>query len=90
MTGLNVFSYCGNGPTNRINQSGAYWETVFDIVSLCLSASAVANNPKDFWAWAGLMGDIIDLVPFVTGVGETIKTVGVTIKVANSVALLAG
>ena len=50
-------------------QSGV-WDTIFDIVSLCFSIGDVITNPIDPWAWVGLAGDIIDLVPFVTGVGE--------------------
>ena len=26
------------------------------------------------WAWAGLVGDTIDLIPYITGCGEAIKT----------------
>jgi hypothetical protein len=33
----------------------------------------VAFNPADPFAWMGLAGDAIDLIPFVTGVGETIR-----------------
>ena len=34
----------------------------------------------DPWAWAGLVGDALDLIPFVTGVGESIKGVRVVAK----------
>lgn len=34
---------------------------------------------------AGLAGDVIDLIPFVTGVGEATKAVGATVKVINRV-----
>lgn len=35
----------------------------------------VASNPGDPWAWAGLVGDVIDVaVPCVGGIGEVIKT----------------
>ena len=33
----------------------------------------VVINPADPWAWAGLVGDAVDLLPFVTGVGEGVK-----------------
>lgn len=81
---MNLFAYCGNNPVNRADYSGHFWDTVFDVVSLCFSIAEVVANPADPWAWAGLAGDIIDLVPFVTGVGEVTKAVGATVKVANT------
>ena len=54
---------------------GYVWETVFDVGSLAASLVEVAVNPTDVWAWAGLVGDAVDLAPFITGVGETIKAV---------------
>ena len=85
IVGCNMFAYCGNNPVSRIDYGGHFWDTVFDIVSLCFSIAEVAANPADPWAWAGLAGDIVDLVPFVTGVGEATKAVGATVKVANAV-----
>ena len=78
-----MFAYCGNNPVHRIDDNGLLWDTIFDIVSLCFSIGEVISNPADPLAWAGLGGDIIDLVPFVTGVGETAKVVGATIRVAD-------
>ena len=40
-------------------------------------------NPTDSWAWAGLAGDTVDLIPFVTGVGEVTRTVKTVNKVAD-------
>ena len=45
------------------------------IVEVCL-------NPTDPWAWAGLAGDAVDLIPFVTGVGEATRAAKTTAKVA--------
>lgn len=45
-----------------------------------MSIVEVACNPTDPWAWAGLAGDVIDLVPFVTGVGEVTRAVRTTKK----------
>ena len=81
----NLFAYCGNNPIIRIEIEGLFWDTIFDIVSLCLSIGEVIANPSDPWAWAGLAGDVVDLIPFVTGVGEATKTVGATITVANTI-----
>ena len=34
----------------------------------------------DPWAWAGLAGDALDLIPIVTGLGETIKGMKIVAK----------
>lgn len=47
----------------------------FDVISLGVSVVEVCINPSDPWAWAGLIGDTIDLIPFVTGVGEVIRSI---------------
>ena len=69
----NLFAYCDANPTVRLDVGGYVWETVFDVVSLGASIVEVSINPSDPWAWAGLVGDVIDLVPFATGIGETVK-----------------
>ena len=38
------------------------------------------NNPSDPWAWVGLIGDVVDLVPFVSGVGEATDLIRVATK----------
>ena len=81
--GYNMYAYCGNDPINRIDSTGEVWETVFDVVSLCFSIAEVVVNPADLWAWVGLVGDIVDIVPFVSGVGETAKVIGASIQVVN-------
>ena len=86
-TGLlntNMFAYCENDPVNRSDPSGEFFDTVLDIVSLCVSVAEVIDNPSDPWAWAGLTGDLIDLIPLVTGVGETIRAVNTARKAAKS------
>ena len=69
----NLFAYCDANPTVRLDVGGYVWETVFDVASLGVSIAEVAINPSDPWAWAGLAGDVIDLAPFATGIGETVK-----------------
>ena len=81
-----MFAYCGNNPIVRRDASGYVWETVFDVVSLGLSIADVVANPNDGWAWAGLVGDIVDVaVPFVGGVGEIIKAARLVDTVADTV-----
>ncbi len=80
IVGYNMFAYCGNNPVNREDAAGGFWDTVFDIFSLGVSIADVWNNPTDGWAWLGLGRDVIDLVPFVTGVGEGTKALGVVNK----------
>ena len=80
ITAYNLFAYCGNNPICRIDISGNAWETVFDVASLCLSVAELVANPSDPFNWIGLAGDVVDLVPFVTGVGEVTRAVKVSTK----------
>ena len=80
-----MFAYCGNHPTGRRDAAGTVWETVFDVISLAASIAEVCMNPTDPWAWAGLIGDAIDLIPFVAGVGEVTRALKTVNKVADVV-----
>ena len=70
LTDKNLFAYCDNNPVMRADHDGYFWGTVFDVISLGISIVDVINNPDDVWAWIGLAGDIVDLLPIVSGVGE--------------------
>ena len=63
----------------RRDDGGEFWDTVFDVVSLVFSVADVVANPTDPQAWAGLVGDVVDLIPFVSGIGEATDI----IRVAN-------
>ena len=80
VNGLNLYAYCNNDPVNYCDPNGHWIETVFDLFSLGISVVEVVINPVDPLAWAGLAGDALDLIPFVTGMGETIKGVRVVAK----------
>ncbi len=79
MTTQNLFQYCSNNPVMHVDTSGHALESIFDVATLCISIVDVIANPTDPWAWLGLAGDIVDLVPFVTGVGEVARG----LKIAN-------
>lgn len=82
--GTNMFAYCGNNPVPRKDNGGFFWETAFDIASLGVSIVEVYFNPADPWAWAGLVGDVADvLIPFVGGIGEATKAVGAARKLTK-------
>ncbi len=83
--GYNSFSYCGNNPVARADAEGRFWDTVFDLISLGFSIIDVIENPNDPWAWIGLAGDIVDLVPFVTCVGETTKLLHTGTKIVDKI-----
>ena len=80
-----AFAYCGNNSIVRRDDNGYLWDTVFDIVSLVFSVGDVISNPGDALSWIGLVGDIVDLVPFISGAGETAKAIGVSIRITNKV-----
>ena len=69
-----------NDPINYADPSGHWVETVFDLFSLGVSIVEVIINPYDPLNWADLAGDALDLIPFVTGVGETVGGVKVVAK----------
>ena len=79
----NLYVYCYNNPVVRRDIQGYFWETLFDIVSLGTSVVEVCVNPGAPWHWAGLIGDAIDLIPFVTGAGEATRAVKTANKVAD-------
>lgn len=81
-----MFAYCGNNPVARKDENGEAFETVFDIISLGSSIADVIVNPANPWAWAGLVGDIADVaIPFVGGIGETVKLCGTIDKASDIV-----
>jgi len=82
--GNNMFAYCANNPVYRVDSSGYFWETALDLLSLGTSIVEVACNPSDIMAWVSLAGDAIDLLPFVTGVGEVTRAVSVTMKATDN------
>ncbi|MBQ8321073.1 MAG: hypothetical protein IJX92_01745, partial [Clostridia bacterium] len=85
LTDKNLYAYCDNNPVMRIDEYGEFWESIWDVLSFGASVVEVAVNPTDIWAWAGLVGDTIDLIPFVTGVGEVTRAVKTIDKVADTV-----
>ena len=71
--GLNLYAYCNNDPVNYVDPSGHWIETVFDLFSLGASVVEVVIDPLNPLNWAGLIGDAVDLLPFVTCVGEGVR-----------------
>ena len=65
--------------------SGNAWETVFDIISLCASFSEALEDPTDGWLWVGVAADAVDLIPFVTGVGEITRAIRIADNVFDTV-----
>ena len=80
-----MFAYCNNNPVVHKDSAGTAVETVFDLISLGVSVAEVIANPSDLSAWVGLAGDAIDLIPIVTGVGETIRGLRMRDKLGNVV-----
>ena len=65
----------------RTDGDGQFWETAFDVISLVVSVAEVCATPGNPWAWVGLAGDVVDLIPFVCGVGEATDVIRVATKV---------
>ncbi len=83
-TDKNLFAYCDNNPVVRVDAGGQFWETPFDIITLCISVVEVIADPSDPMNWVGLAGDVVDLIPFVSGVGETARVVKTTSKIVDT------
>lgn len=81
----NLYNYAENNPVTGKDSSGAIIETVWDIITLAGSITEVCCNPTDPWAWVNLAGDIADLTPFVTGIGEGIKGARAVAKAADKI-----
>ena len=79
-----LYAYCGNNPVYFRDNTGAVLDTLWDVFSLGVSVVDVISNPTDPMAWVGLAGDVIDLIPGVTGVGETAKAIGTANKAVNT------
>ena len=75
----NLFSYAENNPVNCKDGSGAFVDTIWDVASLAGSIVDVCKNPTNPIAWIGLIGDAIDLIPGVSGVGEGLKAAGAAV-----------
>ena len=73
--GTNMFVYCGNNPVSRTDTGGFFWDTVFDVISLCFSVAEVIEHPDDPMAWLGVAADVASLVvPCVSGGGALVRT----------------
>ena len=83
--GYNLYGYCDNNPVMYSDPTGHAIETVFDLITLGLSIAEVVANPYDPMNWIGLAGDIIDVIPVVTGVGEAVRGVKLVDKAGNVV-----
>lgn len=83
LTDKNLYAYCDNNPVVRRDNGGTFWESAIDVISFGASIVEVCVNPTDIWAWAGLVGDTIDLIPFMTGAGELTRAVKTTVKVVD-------
>ena len=81
---LNYYTYSANNPVMYCDPSGNVWETIFDIVSLGASFIEALEDPTDGWLWVGVAADAVDLIPFVTGVGEVTRAIRIADAVDNA------
>ncbi len=84
LTDKNLYAYCDNNPVMRIDYGGQFWGTFFDIISLGGSIIDVISDPSDPEAWLYLAGDAVDLLPIVSGVGETARLMKAGNRVAET------
>ena len=85
LTDKNLYAYCDNNPVVRIDIGGAFWDIIWDVVSIGFGIADVVNNPDDGWAWIGLAADVVDLVPFVSCLGESVRAARVSANIVDAV-----
>ena len=86
LTDKNLFAYCDNNPVMREDSGGYFWDTAFDVVSLCFSVADVIKNPDDPMAWLGVAADVASLViPCVSGGGALVRAATKTDDVVDAV-----
>ena len=72
--GHNLYTYCCNNPIACIDSTGHAFETIWDIISLAFSVADAYNDPFNPMSWICVACDAVDLLPFVSGVGEVVRT----------------
>ena len=85
MRGTNMYAYCGNNSINRTDTGGYFWDTIFDVASLCVSIDEVVKHPDDPMAWLGVAADVASLVvPCVSGGGALVRAATKTDDVVDA------
>lgn len=86
LTDKNLYAYCDNNPIVRVDHRGDFWDTAFDVVSLCVSVVDVIKEPSDAMAWVGLAADVVSLVlPFATSGGAIVKAITKSDDVSDAI-----
>ena len=86
IVGNNMFAYCSCCPVRWRDLTGRFIDAFFDVVSFAYSIRDVYSNPGDPFAWAGFVGDFVDiLLPFAGGVGESARLLRTANKAASAV-----
>ena len=73
---LNLYAYCNNNPVMFTDESGYFWDTLFDIGFIIWGIVDLVNGGwKDWKNWVALVVDILlAAIPFVpAGVGQVVK-----------------
>src|SRR6266540_1130384 len=76
----NRYVYVRNNPLRYVDPDGRAIETVWDLISLGLSAKAVWQDPTSGWNWVSLGADVVSVLgPGIPAVGMAIRG-GSTLK----------
>jgi RHS repeat-associated protein len=90
---INLYRYCENDPVNRMDSTGMWIETAWDVANIAMGVgSAISNAKKGNWGAAAVDagGAVVDTiaaaVPFVPGgFGTAIKVARAADKTADAV-----
>lgn len=82
----NLYAYCDNNPVVRIDCSGCFWDTVFDVmfVGWDIYNLCVNGGFKNWRNWVALGADLIfTAVPFVSGGGQVVKMANIADEIRD-------
>ena len=71
----NRYTYVRNNPLRYVDPDGRAIETVWDLISLGLSAKAVWQDPTSGWNWVSLGADVVSVLgPGIPAIGMAIRS----------------
>jgi len=71
----NRYTYVRNNPLRYVDPDGRAIETIWDVISLGMSAHAVWQDPASVWNWVSLGADVVSVVgPGIPAIGAAIRS----------------
>ncbi|MGH1363309.1 MAG: scabin-related ADP-ribosyltransferase [Calditrichia bacterium] len=72
---ISPYAFTANDPVSKVEQDGAYFETIFDVISLGFSIKDLVIDPASYSNWTAVGLDLVGiLTPGAAGLGTLYKT----------------